>query len=446
MRSLLLTFSSLSLLSPAPAAAETLVSDTYPVQVHFTDVTNAAYAAAVLTAVEDSWAFQVDVLGFLPPPPDNGAHGGDEFDVFVTENNWGGMTVAAAPATDRELGHCSFIEVDPSVVPAWALPLVMAHEFHHAVQIGIRDVGRGAGESGALLVSALQRPGEQYVLSYHLGINDFQAFPERSLDWQQELGNFYPYGSVLFFLFVEQEFGEPSTLALYKSMWDLLATSAVPDYLAALESLIDLDAAYATFATWRIFVGPEDDGAHIQGLDEWEGTSDGDLESVALAVDLAAAELPIAVIREGDGPMPYGASYIRLDLHGLTDAGIVHLHFAGTPTLRFAVRVVLTGGGQPAEEHDLPVQDGSGSLAVAAGAHDTLFIACANLGDGTYVPDGSGWRPSTFSLGLASGPSDTDEPRRQDGGCAATPGEPRGAWGVLLLLLLRRARPSTRPG
>ncbi|MFC1611187.1 hypothetical protein ACFL6C_09520 [Myxococcota bacterium] len=427
------------LLTTATAQAEFIQSESYPLRVHYEGPTHESAARAALDAAEQAWAFQVDELGFLPPPEDSGHKDSNDFDVVLGNNPWGASASILAPATDRELGYSSQILVDPTAIPDWAFPLVISHEFHHAIQLGIRPMNDGVMEGGALLISQLHT-GQAWVLSYYLGINAFQANPERSLDWQADVGDFFPYGTSLFFLFLEQQYGEPATAALYKSMWDLLSAPEAPDYFDALAQLIDFDAAFTTFSTWRYFVGPQDDGQHIQDLADWEANADGRLESVALVEDLAASDLPTRIVSDGSGPMPYGATYVRVDLTGLSEAETLHVRFTGDPNLRWSVGSILTASDQPTEEVEITATDGLASLEVPGGKHETLVVVCTNLGNGQYVPDGSRWWPSTLALDLQILPTNTDVRETEtppQGGCRAISGTRAAVWVLLILVFCR---------
>jgi len=89
-------------------------------------------------------ANETGVLGFDPPPPDGGLGGGDEYDIYIQELGLEyGETVADAYTTQG--GTCTnymridndFIFVTPSSNKGLpALRVTLAHEFHHAIQIG----------------------------------------------------------------------------------------------------------------------------------------------------------------------------------------------------------------------------------------------------------------------------------------------------------------------
>ncbi len=432
------------------ASASTLDSSLYPLTVHYEEEAQAVYARSVLSAVEDAWSFQVDEMGFPAPPADSGLYGSDRYDVFVAEDPYGSRCHREAPAADRPYGFTSSMIVDPIQIPVWALGLVLSHEFHHAVQAGIRPMGDNVMEGGAVYVSGMHRPDEAYILSYSLGINAFQEHPERSLDWQGALGDYYPYGAALFFIFLDEVYGDPKTLAIYKSMWDLLGVSDTLTYSDALSELVDFDSAAAKFSRWRYFVGPEDDGFHFEDLANWTIAGyDQDLTSVALAADLKSENLPVNdSILSRQGPMPYGTVYLRLSLVGLNADDAISISVFGDPATRWRLETLRLKSGRAPDESDLQV-DASGQTAVTVGVDDysTLVVAVQNVGDGTYVPgpNGSGWDPSALTYALrVMHPTESEE---SNSGCQSA-GHPLtsalaslAVWGALVCW---RRRPGSR--
>lgn len=392
--------------SALPVSATTITSALHPLTVHYDDDGNAAYASALLAAADAAWTFQVDGLGFVPPPPDAGLNGDDNYDIFVGANPYGAGCHREQSAASRPYGFASTIVMDPSQIPDWALGLVVSHEFHHAIQMGIRPVNDGVMEGGAVYVSGMHRRGEAYQLSYYLGINEFQSYPERALDWQAGLGNFYPYGVALFFIFLDQVYGDPDTLAVYKAMWDQLGASDSVSYDAALGALVDFDEAFLKFERWRYFVGSEDDSHHLSDLDNWtRARADEALVSVPLVADLAAEALPQSGLLVDNAPMPYAAQYVRLALAGLATSDEIELWFVGDSNTRWRIEVMRLKAGAAPDETDHQVDaSGESVLRVKVEDSESVVFAFVNLGNGSYRPGGSGWMQSQLQYDLSVAP------------------------------------------
>ncbi len=456
--------------APLEARGEVLASELVPVQVHFEEPGERAFAERLLAAVEASWAFQVDELGLPPPPPDRGHLGSDDLDVLVRQNPYGASCSEGGPAEDRPDGAWSYLVFDPTL-PAFVIPLVVSHELHHAVQAGMQASGNNIMEAGAVYVSNVDRRGEGWMLSYFLGFNEFQAHPERSLDWQGRLGDFYPYGGALFLIFLEQAYGDGRPGTVYKRIWDVLARPGPTRYFEALTEVVDVEEAYRTFARWRYFAGPEDDGFHFEDLAFWGGRDASEqIASVALWQDLSRLDLPLEGLEPEAGPMPYGATYLRIDLAGLEPAERVVVELSGEAAVRWSVEAMLVARGARSEETSVRADsEGRATLDLAAGGWERLVVALVNLGPEEYEPEGPGWVPAHLSVSLSvsepaedGGPvdgGDADLDAGGDGGvdgggdggpgrageggcsCRAAPPSPS-PWAAALLALLGRRRAS----
>jgi len=314
-----------------------------------------------MAAAEGAWQFQVVERGFLPPPADAGLHGSDDYDVLVSPTPYQAVCEAVAPATDRPSGWTTHLLIDPAL-PAFALPLVVSHEFHHGIQAGICAFGNNLSEAGALYVSGIHRKGEGKNLSYFLGFNAFQHAPDRSLDWQGNTGDFYPYGSALYFMYLD-DVDATAPLTRYKSLLDELyartksaPSAACPYYLDAVDTLVGLDASYGRFARWRYFVGEQDDGQHFSDLANWKGAKATDvLEPVALDRETDLAELPLAAAQPATLPMPYGASYVRVGLADAAPGTRLRLGFQGDAATRWRIESILQRPGEGSLEGELEV-------------------------------------------------------------------------------------------
>ena len=437
------------ILSQAPGRGvcdEILRSTVVPLSVHYTDTSQLTFAQMVLADAEAAWAFQVDGLGYPPPPADAGAFGSDDYDIFIRAGIDLGVTTEDAHALDRPLGYCSHIEIDPSA-PTWVLPLMVAHEFQHALQSGIRSEGNNITEASALYISGIEITNGGWALSYFLGINEMQKYPFRALDWEAELGNYYTYGGGLYLAFLEQVYGTGVEGELTAEIWNRLGDESTRDYFAAISSLVDFDAAYKQFARWRYFVGPKDDGQHIQNLENWEGpNADEKLESVAIDATHTLSDLPILGRIPTSPPMPYGATYVELSLAGAAADDTLKVSFAGGSGARWSMETMVVSSAAEAIEQDTDADaSGEAEIEISVGGGETLVLAFVNLGSGDYMPNGPHWSANTMAYWIEVLPkTTTTEGSSSSSGCNAA--GVSGVWtaaGVVLGLRLRR-RPLSR--
>jgi MYXO-CTERM domain-containing protein len=407
----------LGALGSVEASADTLSSSKYAILVHYSDSSYKSKAQTVLAAAEGSWAYQVETLGFPAPPADKGQGGSDDFDIYIESDSMtqahGAYTTTTIEAPGSKWGYCTKMVIDPSL-PSSALQLIVSHEFHHAVQTGIAVEGNNIDEAGAVYISGLELPGQAWHLSYYLGFNAFQEHPERSLDWEDELGDFYPYGGALYLMFLDEVYGGGGTPGIFvRKIWDAIGSvtdpstakfmKSYPSYLDAIASLVTFDEAFKKFVRWRYFVGTEDDGHHFKDLANWVGAgTSGALESVALDADLKASALPVSTRKLSSPPMPYGAAYVRLSLAGLKADEKVRLTVAGDSKVSWVVEAIAIPASGAATESEVAVgKDGKLTTDFTVGKATKLVLAFANLGDGAYYADGACWSSNALSYSLA---------------------------------------------
>lgn len=435
----------------APASAETVRSSRYPVLFHYDPAqASQAWLTAAVRAVEDAWAFQVDKLGFPPPPLDGGANGSDDYDVFVDPNGppQGAAVGTTEPIPGRPWAFRSELYVRPSL-PISALPLVVSHELHHAITAGMCNYGNNVGEASAVYISGIHRRGEANQLTYSAGFNAFQAHPERSLDWQGEVGDFYPYGAGLFMMHLDQVDGEGSGTFVRK-MWEGMARVA-PDakecryYLQVLSEMIDLDAALDRFAVDRYFVGPLDDGKHLRGLDDWKGGAlpDKTIHSVSLDADIGADALPVAALTPKLAPMPFAATYVRVAV-GSADA--FQIDFTGDSSTRWTIETIALGeNAATAEEPHAVDATGAAHFKMDVRGRSSLVLAFVNHGSGPQRWSPVTSKPASFEYSVAPVAASSESPaapapattgaRPEDAGCRASSAGATSRTGLLALTL-----------
>ncbi len=93
-------------------------------------------------ALDSAYNFEVNYLGYPPPPSDNGAGGDDKYDIYIV--NLGNTYGQTMPETETPTGSghfTSFMEINNDYTGFYtqginAARVTVAHEFHHAIQVG----------------------------------------------------------------------------------------------------------------------------------------------------------------------------------------------------------------------------------------------------------------------------------------------------------------------
>jgi hypothetical protein len=147
-------------LYPLSGAQQTLESEHFVL--HYTtrgeDATTEDYARAVLTTFEEVWQIQVNEMRWPAPPPDSLAAGDGRYDVSIGDlisdyRNALGFTSPRVLVGDNphsalletrastsviviENDFAEVVEYDPNADPVTLMRSTVAHEFHHAIQLG----------------------------------------------------------------------------------------------------------------------------------------------------------------------------------------------------------------------------------------------------------------------------------------------------------------------
>ncbi len=283
-----------------------LASTAVPVTVHYPACEHAAMAGQVLALVEDAWAVETDVLGFSPPPSDEGACGDDgAFDVYLWPGSAESYVEAFADVPDTPHDDwLTFMVLDP-----WGpyggdlLASTIAHELNHACQAADDWWEHiAAFELTATYVEDVVRPQDGAWLFV---LDDFQAHPDWSVDRDDGYETWYMYGAALLLHFASERYfdGDPSIAG---AMWRASRNPPgdnEPDFEDALDALLQERAgvgfadAVAELAAWRWYTGDRADGVHF---------ADGALyprPATTATVTGATASIDIE-------PMIYGTAYI----------------------------------------------------------------------------------------------------------------------------------------
>ncbi|MFQ5638124.1 MAG: MXAN_6640 family putative metalloprotease [bacterium] len=105
------------------------------------------YIDAVEAAFEKSYAFEIDQLGYLEPPADNGVDG-PEYDVYIHNlSAVYGLTTTDGPVSETQQNdRITYIEIDNDYAEGFftsgvpGAQVTAAHEYFHAIQFSYRTI------------------------------------------------------------------------------------------------------------------------------------------------------------------------------------------------------------------------------------------------------------------------------------------------------------------
>lgn len=226
------------------------------------------YVDSVAAVLMYTASFETNVLGYLPPPPDNGFGGGTEYDVYILElgGSYYGRTTPETPINNKPDGgtFTTFLEIDNDfsfVFPDSnkgmpALRVTLAHELHHAIQIG--NYGYWSGDVFFYEMTSVWI--EDVVFTE---VNDYYQYLRTSQgqfrrpDITFTSNDFIIYSRGIWGHFIAKRYGRD----VMRSAWDSIRAVRP---LQAMDNALQADSssfrfAFAEWAKWNFFTGSRAD-------------------------------------------------------------------------------------------------------------------------------------------------------------------------------------------
>jgi len=200
-------------------------------------------------ALDSSYYFEVNFLGYPQPPSDNGAGGDSKYDVYIS--NLGGFY--GYTEFETHIGnnrYTSFMVIDNDYSGFFSsglggMRVTVAHELHHGIQVGnyifrVNDIW-----FYEICSTAMEEFVYNSVNDYYAYLPDYFNNPERSFP----LNN--GYNLVIWNIYLNEKFG----FDILKYQWELMvnhpALEAINLSLDAVQS--DFAGEFITFGRWTYF-------------------------------------------------------------------------------------------------------------------------------------------------------------------------------------------------
>ncbi|MCL4550530.1 MAG: DUF6055 domain-containing protein [Bacteroidetes bacterium] len=240
-----------------PTLDTSIVSPSGKFRIHFNKTGNDAplYDPLDLAkAADSSYNFEVNILGFLPPPKDGNAGGDDRYDIYIvneTEKVYGGTTPDQL-ITDST--WTSYIDLDNDFAGSDyythgidAARVTVAHELNHAIQVG----------------NYIYRPTDTFY--YELTSTSMEEFVYDSInDYYNYLGVYFSspnktfssndgYDLAIWNIFLKDRFG----FGIIKRAWELMpAERALQAVAGSIQDAgSNFKVEFNTFGQWTYFTG-----------------------------------------------------------------------------------------------------------------------------------------------------------------------------------------------
>ena len=211
----------------------------------------------VAEALDSVYRFEIDLLGFLWPPSDNGAGGDDKYDVYIQNQGGGLYGYTEWESNVGSINWTSFMVIDNDYIGYYStgldgMKVTVAHEFHHAIQVGNYAVQNGSSpyrQSDLFFYELTSTSMEEFVFD---NVNDYYGYmgsyfshPERAMPNQNG------YNLAIWNIYIKDNFG----FNLIKRQWEMIpSTTAI---IAINQSLIEASTYFPRelnkFGIWTYF-------------------------------------------------------------------------------------------------------------------------------------------------------------------------------------------------
>ncbi len=220
------------------------------------------YVDSVAAILQYTTSVQTNTLGYLQPPQDFGNGGGTQYDIYIGElgSSYYGLTTPETPINSKPDGgtFTTFLEIDNDfsfVFPDSnkgmpALRVTIAHELHHAVQIG--NYGYWTGDSYFYEITSVWMEDVVYT-----NVNDYYQYLRSSQGqfWHPETpftsNSFIMYSRGIWGSFVEKRYGRDVMRTAWEEIRNVRPLQAMDNALQLSHSTFR--EAFAEWTLWNFF-------------------------------------------------------------------------------------------------------------------------------------------------------------------------------------------------
>ncbi|PKL83346.1 MAG: hypothetical protein CVV24_05350 [Ignavibacteriae bacterium HGW-Ignavibacteriae-3] len=239
-----------------PTSDTSFVSPRGHFRIHYkkTGVDSPGYDLNLLAqAADSSYSYEVKVLGFPPPPKDLGEGGDDLYDIYILNlsSDYGYTEFDKALTPDT---YTSYMVMDNDFSGSNyythgidAARVTVAHELHHAIQIGnyiYRDSDNFYYE---LTSTAMEEFVYDSINDYYFYMSSYFRNPQRALSSNDG------YNTAVWNIYLRDRFG----VGIIKRIWELMPKNrAIESISAAIqEQQSFFKVEFNKFALWNYFTG-----------------------------------------------------------------------------------------------------------------------------------------------------------------------------------------------
>jgi hypothetical protein len=223
------------------------------------DIKEAAIAA------DSSYNYEVNILGYLPPPQDNGAGGDNKYDIYIVNENGGayGGTTPEQLITDST--WTSFMDIDNDFGSNYnthginAARVTIAHELHHAIQMGKYIFRSNDLYYYELTSTSMEEFVYDNVNDYYYYMDSYFKNPNKAFSSTYIDDG---YSRAIWNIFLRDRFGANIIRRSWELMTEKRALKAISGAIE--EAGSDFKTEFNLFGQWTYFTGVRGNGKYFK--------------------------------------------------------------------------------------------------------------------------------------------------------------------------------------
>lgn len=222
-------------------------------------------------ALDSSYNFEINILGYDAPPSDESDGGDDLYDVYISNLGGGyyGWTTWESIGNSKSKSYMvienSFDASEFETIGIAGARVTAAHEFHHAIQVGnYRDIIGCDTYYYEITSTSMEEFVYDTINDYHFYLPNYFAHPERSFTYMSSCDASEGYDRVVWNIFLKEYFEQEGNNSntgfdLIKRSWELMRnydrTAIEAINLAIVESGMSMKTLFSKFGEWCYFTG-----------------------------------------------------------------------------------------------------------------------------------------------------------------------------------------------
>ena len=219
--------------------------------------------AEVAKALDSAYNFEVNFIGFLPPPQDDIAGSDYRYDIYIINQSSQVYGYTEWESKVGPVNWTSFMVIDNNYSGYYSIGLngmkvTVAHEFHHGIQIGnyaVENSNSPFRDSDVFFYELTSTSMEEFVYD---DVNDYYAYMD---SYFRRTYNSFPnqngYNLAIWNIYLMENFGFESFKFLLKRQWELIPGREA--LLAVNQSLLEESTSFPKelngFGIWTFFTG-----------------------------------------------------------------------------------------------------------------------------------------------------------------------------------------------